>query len=120
MFKQLMIILPILAGMVGGSAFAEDSNKLEPLYSAQFTDEYVIIGVKSTGCTLPEHFTILAEGKGGEDFSTLGIRRDTPDNCKATPRIITLSLELPGALAALKEPYKLANLFVSKGNSQQP
>jgi hypothetical protein len=115
MFKQLLISLPIVMGIVGGGVFAESSAPLEPLYSAQFTDEEVSIEVKSTGCTFPENFTITAEGKGGVDYSTIGIHRDTPDECKAMPEIITLHLELPAALAALKEPYKLENLFVSKG-----
>lgn len=112
--KPLLAIGIILTTFAGISANAENTTPLEPLYSAQFDDTYVTIEVQSNGCTQPENFTILANGKGGESFSTLGIRRDTPDNCKAVAQLIRLQLELPPALAALKEPYRLENLFASK------
>lgn len=113
--KPQLILASLLGAIVIGSvATAEDSTSLEPLYSAQFDDTYITIEVKSTGCTKPEDFSILATGKGGEHYSTLGIRRDQPDFCKAMPQIVRLQLELPPALAALKEPYKLENLFASK------
>lgn len=113
--KPLLILASLLAATVIGSiATAKDSTSLEPLYSAQFDDTYITIEVKSTGCTKPEDFSILATGKGGEDYSTLGIRRDSPDLCRAAPHLIKLQMELPPAVAALKEPYKLENLFMSR------
>ncbi len=113
--KTVLSLAALLAVvMVGANAIAEDTGVLEPLYSVQFDDTYVTIGVKSNGCTKPEDFTILASGKGGEHVNTLGIRRDQPDFCKAMPQLIRLQLELPPALAALKEPYWLENPFVSK------
>lgn len=111
---KLFTLASIFAAMISVSTFAEETGELEPLYSAQFDDTYVTIEVKSNGCTKPEDFTILASGKGGEHFSTLGIRRDKPDNCRAATRLMRMELELPPALAALKEPYKLENLFMSK------
>lgn len=115
--KPLLAIGIILTTLTSISANAENTTPLEPLYSAQFDDTYITIEVQSNGCTQPEDFTILASGKGGEDFSTLGIRRDRPDNCRAAARLIRLQLELPPALAALKEAYRLDNLFVSKSPS---
>lgn len=112
--KPLLAIGIILTTLTSISANAENTTPLEPLYSAQFDDTYITIEVQSNGCTQPEDFTILASGKGGEDFSTLGIRRDRPDTCRAAARLIRLQLELPPALAALKEAYRLENLFVSK------
>lgn len=112
--KPLLALGITLTTLTSITASAENATPLEPLYSAQFNDTYVTIEVQSNGCTQPEDFTLLASGKGGEDFSTLGIRRDTPDNCKAVAQLIRLQLELPPALAALKEPYRLDNLFVSK------
>lgn len=113
--KPLLILASSLTvAMLGINASAEGTATLEPLYSAQFDNIYITIEVQSTGCTKPEDFSILANGKGGEHFSTIGIRRDQPDFCKAMPQIVSLQLELPPALAALKEPYKLDNLFVSK------
>lgn len=109
-----LLAIGIILTTLAGSTNAENTTQLEPLYSAQFDDTYISIEVQSNGCTQPEDFTILASGKGGEDFSTLGIRRDQPDNCRAAARLIRLQLELPPALAALKEAYRLDNLFVSK------
>lgn len=114
MLKKLLIILPLLSCFLGIDVFAKNITNLEPLYSAQFTNKYVIIGVRSTGCTRPESFSIIAKGKGGIHYSKIGIVRDKPDRCKMRPHIITIHLELPGALAALKEPYKVENQFVSK------
>ena len=112
--KPLLTIGIILTTLVSINTNAENAAPLEPLYSAQFDNTYVTIEVQSNGCTQPEDFTILANGKGGEAFSTLGIRRDRPDTCKAMSQLVRLQLELPPALAALKEPYRLENLFVSK------
>jgi len=117
MFNKRLVIILILAGALSINASAKNDRKLESLYSAQFTDKYVIIEVKSTGCTRPEHFSLLFDGKAGVDYSVMRIVRDKPDRCRAMPRIISLHLELPGALAALKEPYKVENLFVSKGRN---
>jgi len=58
-------------------------------------------------------------GKGGEHHSTIGIRRDMPDLCEVAPTMIRLHLELPDALVALKEPYKLDNFFLSKSQFPQ-
>lgn len=119
-----LLAIGIILTTLAGSANAENATPLEPLYSAQFDDTHISIEVQSNGCTQPEDFTILASGKGGEDFSTLGIRRDRPDTCRAATRLIRLQLELPPALAALKEPYRLDNLFASKspfsGANNQP
>jgi hypothetical protein len=112
--KPVPVLTAVFAAMISVSTFAEDSSELEPLYSAQFDDTYVTVEVKSNGCTQPEDFTILASGKSGEHITSLGIRRDKPDFCKAMPQLVRLQLELPPALAALKEPYWLENLFVSK------
>ncbi len=114
MNKKLYVIIPVLAGILSISTFAKDDSKLEPLYSARFTDEYVIIGVKSTGCTRPENFTMIVHGKAGVEYSVMSIVRVKQDRCRMKPHIVSMHLELPGALAALKEPYKLENLFVSK------
>lgn len=114
MVKKLLFILPLLSCLLSIGVLAKNNTRLEPLYSAQFTDNYVIIGVKSTGCTRPESFSIIAKGKGGVHYSQIGIVRDRPDRCKMRPHIITIHLELPGALAALKEPYKVENQFLSK------
>lgn len=111
---KLLTLTAVCTIMISSNAFAEETGKLEPLYSAQFDDTYVTIEVQSTGCTKPEDFTILTSGKGGEHYSTIGIRRDQPDLCKAMSHLVSLQLELPPALTALKEPYKLDNLFVSK------
>ncbi len=113
MLKPIINALCLLAVLLTSPAFARNSPP-EPLYSAQFTDQYLIIEVKSTGCTYPESFSILAEGKGGVYYSRITVVRDKPDRCRQAAHIIKVYLELPGALAALKEPYKLDNLFVSK------
>jgi len=97
-------------------ATATEYPQVEPVYSARFDDTHVIIDVKSHGCTRPEHFSIQAKGKPGYEFSKIRIVRDRPDLCKAAPRIIRVYLELPGALAALNEPYKLENLFYTSNN----
>lgn len=117
---KLSTLTTIFAAMLSVSAFAEETDELEALYSAQFDDTYVTIEVKSNGCTKPEDFTILASGKGGEHVNSLRIRRDQPDFCKAMPQLIRLQLELPPALAALKEPYRLENPFVSKSRFSAP
>ena len=121
MIRNTLVITLLLAGMFSASAFANNSGKLEPLYGAQFTDKHVIIRVVSSGCTRPADFTLHAKGKGGTDYSVIAIVRNRPDRCKAVSRLVTMHLELPGALAALKESYKLENLFVSNsGFSQKP
>ena len=113
MIRNTTILILLLASMFSASAFTSNSGKLEPLYGAQFTDKHVIIRVVSSGCTRPEDFTLHAKGKGGTDYSVIAILRNRPDRCKAVSRLVTVHLELPGALAALKESYKLENLFVS-------
>lgn len=116
MIRNTTILILLLASMFSASAFASNSGKLEPLYGAQFTDKHVIIRVVSSGCTRPEDFTLHAKGKGGTDYSVIAIVRNRPDRCKAVSRLVTVHLELPGALAALKESYKLENLFVSNSS----
>jgi len=111
--RNTLVITLLLAGILSTNAFASNSGKLEPLYGAQFTDKHVIIRVVSSGCTRAEDFTLHAKGKGGTDYSVIAIVRNRPDRCKAMSRLVTVHLELPGALAALKESYKLENLFVS-------
>ena len=113
MIKNTLVITLLLAGILSSSAFANNVGKLEPLYGAQFTDKYVIIRVLSNGCTRPEHFTMHVSGKGGTDYSVISIVRDRADSCRMRQHLVTLHLELPGALAALKESYGLKNLFVS-------
>ena len=113
MIRNTLVITLLVAGILSASAFADNINKLEPLYGAQFTDKHIIIRVISSGCTRPEDFSIHAKGKGGTDYSVIGIVRDRADRCRMRSHLITLHLELPGALAALKESYKLENLFVS-------
>ena len=113
MIRNTLVITLLVAGILSANAFASNSGKLEPLYGAQFTDKYIIIRVESSGCTRPEDFTILAKGKGGTDYSAIAIVRDRLDRCRMKQHLITVHLELPGALAALKESYKLENLFVS-------
>jgi len=113
MLKLIVNALCLVTALLTSPAFAGNSPP-EPLYSAQFTDQHIIIEVKSTGCTRPESFSILAEGKAGVDYSLITVVRDRPDRCRMAAHLIKVYLELPGALAALKEPYKLDNLFVSK------
>ena len=113
MLKTNISATVLLAAVLSGQTYAGTSPP-EPLYSAQFTDQHIIIEVKRTGCTRPESFSILAERKGGLDYSLITVVRDKPDRCRMAAHIIKVYLELPGALAALKEPYKLENLFVSK------
>lgn len=121
MIRNIPILTLLLAGILSSSAFASNSGKLEPLYGAQFTDKHVIIRVVSSGCTRPEDFTLHAKGKGGTDYSVIAIVRNRPDRCKAVSRLVTMHLELPGALAALNESYKLENLFVSNSRfSRKP
>jgi len=121
MIRNTTILTLLLTGTLSASAFASNSSKLEPLYGAQFTDKHVIIRVVSSGCTHPEDFTLHAKGKGGTDYSVIAIVRNRPDRCRAVSRLITLHLELPGALAALNEPYKLENLFLSNSRfSRKP
>jgi len=111
--RNIPILTLLLASILSASAFATNSGKLEPLYGAQFTDEHIIIRVISSGCTRPEDFTMFVSGKGGTDYSVISIVRDRADRCRMRSHLITLHLELPGALAALNESYKLENLFVS-------
>ncbi len=113
MIRNTLVLTLLLAGMLSTNVFANNSGKLEPLYGAQFTDKHVIIRVVSSGCTRPEDFTLHAKGKGGTDYSVIAIVRNRPDRCRAVSRLVTVHLELPGALAALNESYKLENLFVS-------
>jgi len=113
MIRKILITTLLLASIYSSNAFSNNRGKLEPLYGAQFTDTHVIIRVVSNGCTRAEDFSILAKGKGGTDHSVIGIVRDRPDRCKTASRLLTVHLELPGALAALKESYGLENLFVS-------
>lgn len=119
MLKQSLITIPVLAGILSLGVFAQNNSKPEPLYSAQFTNEYLIVEVTSNGCTRPEDFTIIARGEAGVDYSAISLVRDKPDRCRAMPHLVSLQLELPGALAALKEPYQLENLFVSKSRMAQ-
>jgi hypothetical protein len=111
--RNTLVITLLLAGILSPSLYANDSGKLEPLYGAQFTDKHIIIRVSSSGCTRPEHFTIHVSGKGGTDYSVISIVRNRADRCRMQQHLVTLHLELPGALTALKEPYGLKNLFVS-------
>ena len=121
MIRNTLVITLLLAGILSANAFASNSGKLEPLYGAQFTDKHIIIRVVSSGCTRPENFSIHAKGKGGTDYSVIAIVRNRPDKCRAVSRLLTVHLELPGALAALKESYKLENLFVSNSRfSRKP
>ncbi len=113
MIRNTLVITLLLAGILSSSLFANDSGKLEPLYGAQFTDKHIIIRVSSSGCTRPEHFTIYASGKGGTNYSVISIVRNKADRCRMQQHLVTLHLELPSALAALKESYGLKNLFVS-------
>ena len=119
--RNTIVITLLLAGILSSSAFASNSGKLEPLYGAQFTDKHIIIRVISSGCTRPEDFTIHAKGKGGTDYSVIAIVRNRADRCRCRSHLITLHLELPAALAALNESYKLENLFVSNSRfSRKP
>jgi len=121
MIRNTLVTILLTACFVSSNAFANKRGKLEPLYGAQFTDKHVIIRVVSSGCTRAEDFTLHAKGKGGTDYSVIAIVRNKPDWCKARSRLVTVHLELPGALAALKESYKLENLFVSNsGFNQKP
>ncbi len=113
MIKNTLVISLLTACFISLNALANNRGKLEPLYGAQFTDKHVIIRVVSSGCTRAEDFTLHAKGKGGTDYSVIAIVRNRPDRCKAMSRLVTVHLELPGALAALKESYKLENLFAS-------
>ncbi len=113
MIRNILLVSLLTACFINVNAFASNSGKLEPLYGAQFTDKHVIIRVVSSGCTRPEDFSIHAKGKGGTDYSVIAIVRNRPDRCKAVSRLLTVHLELPGALAALKESYRIANLFES-------
>ena len=115
MFRKFYVFILMLSVIWVSNIYAREDAKLEPLYRAQFTNEHVIIDVKSTGCTRPEHFTLHFKGKGGVHYSVMSIVRDKPDMCRMAPHLISIHLELPGALAALKEPYKVENLFISKG-----
>ena len=119
MIRNTLVTILLTAFLVSSNAFANNRGKLEPLYGAQFTDKHVIIRVVSSGCTYPQDFTIHAKGKGGTDYSVIAIVRNRPDRCRAVSRLVTVHLELPGALAALNESYKLENLFVSNSRFSQ-
>ena len=119
MIRNTLVIMLLLASTFNTNTFANDIGKLEPLYGAQFTNKHVIIRVISNGCTRPEDFTLYASSKGGTDYSVISIVRDRVDRCRMNSHLITLHLELPGALAALNESYKLKNQFVGNFRSSR-
>lgn len=100
-------------GALSIHAHAQEAGKLEPLYSASFTPQHLVIEVKSTGCTHPENFTVTTSAAADKSHTVIQVLRHKADLCRAMPKIVSLQLELPKD-AQQGEAYQLVNTFIRK------
>ncbi len=84
-------------------------NNLEPIYGFQANSDYFVFWVRSTGCTQAGHFDLALDGSVPGYF-LVRLSRNTPDRCRAMPRVIQVQLALdesvnPASLITVKNPF---------------
>jgi hypothetical protein len=86
---------------------AEDQANLVLLYGVQFIDSRIVIDVVSFGCADATYFTAKVERSS--DALQLSIIQVKPDRCRASPHIVSVTLEIPSIPTPDEDKFRLLN-----------